>query len=74
MTLQNDYMRELIDIGKLPAIPEVLYKIYDDCTETRIAHPNDYRSFNYNIVDDNTFTREYIGSNENLKESKKTLE
>lgn len=53
-------MRELSEIGQLIKMPEVLLKIYDDCNDLRNQFPNNYRQFNYIIIDDETFKREYI--------------
>lgn len=41
-------------------MPNVLLRIYDDCNELRIEHPNTYREFNYTIIDDETFERTHI--------------
>lgn len=60
LAIQNEYIKGLIEFGKLPARPSVLQKIYDDAGVTRMEHPNHYRDYNYTIVDDDTFTSECI--------------
>lgn len=57
---QEKYFREIIEIGQLPKMPEVLFKIFDDCNELRLQYPNTYREFNYTIIDDETFERSKI--------------
>lgn len=54
---QMDYFYQLAAAGEIENIPEILFKVYDDCTQLRIAHPNNYRDFNYRIVDDQRFER-----------------
>lgn len=38
-------------------MPEVIFKIFDDCADLRIAHPDDFRQYVYTIIDDETFIR-----------------
>lgn len=59
-------MKELSEIGNIVKMPEVIFKIYDDCNELRVKYPNTYREFNYTIIDDQTFTCEHITTDENL--------
>lgn len=54
---QTDYFYQLAAAGEIQNVPEVLFKIYDDCNQLRIAHPNNYREFNYRIIDNQTFIR-----------------
>ncbi|XP_031630062.1 flavin-containing monooxygenase FMO GS-OX5-like isoform X2 [Contarinia nasturtii] len=54
---QNSYLRDISKIGQMIQMPEVLLKIYDDCNELRVQFPNNYRDFNYTIIDDQTFER-----------------
>lgn len=58
--LQEKYLRELSEIGQMIKMPEVLFKIYEDCNELRIQYPSSYREFNYTIIDDETFERSRI--------------
>lgn len=52
---QTAYLRELSSIGEMIKVPEVLLKIYLDCNDLRVQHPNTYREFNYKIIDDDNF-------------------
>lgn len=61
---QTNYFHQLIQAGDLEKMPEVLFKIYDDCNELRVAHPDDYRQFVYTITDDKTFTRSKLERND----------
>lgn len=63
ISLQKEYFTELCEAGKLENAPEVVFKIYDDCNELRVLHPNNYREFNYTIVDNFTFTRAKANAN-----------
>lgn len=60
------YMKELSEIGNIAKVPDVVYKIYDDCNELRVKYPNTYREFNYTIIDDQTFTCEHITTDKNI--------
>lgn len=50
----------------MESMPEVVFKIYDDCNDLRKDHPDDYRQFVYTIIDDKTFTRFKLEKNDDI--------
>lgn len=64
---QKDYFHQLAKAGDLKMVPEVIFKIYDDCADLRITQADDFRQFVYTIVDDKTFTRSKLDENNNTE-------
>lgn len=55
-----DYLKQLWDTAELEKLPDVAYEIYKDSILTSATRPNEFRNYNYKIIDDKTFIKESV--------------
>lgn len=55
-----DYLKQLWDTADLEQLPDVSYAIYKDSILTSATQSNEFRKYNYKIIDDKTFIKEIV--------------
>lgn len=55
----RDYVNQLTAVADLQKFPEVIHAISDDIGVNLEQQPTQFRNYKYNIIDNNTFTKEY---------------